>query len=100
MYAAEKLPAKNLAALLEFSTHLKCTMDGVGHDSIGDAHKIYIVDATKKYPPKNRIRRRFQTIPYRWFRRTGCIINNRNNYERTSKNLIDALAYVSQTTNG
>lgn len=36
----------------EFSTHLKCTMDGVGHDSIGDAHRHFISWMNKKYPPK------------------------------------------------
>lgn len=34
----------------EFSTHLKCTMDGVGHDSIGDAHRHFISWMHKKYP--------------------------------------------------
>jgi hypothetical protein len=36
----------------EFSTHLKCTMDGVGHDSIGDAHRHFISWMHKKYPPQ------------------------------------------------
>lgn len=36
----------------EFSTHLKCTMDGVGHESIGDAHRHFISWMNKKYPPK------------------------------------------------
>ena len=36
----------------EFSTHLKCTMDGVGHESIGDAHRHFISWMHKKYPPQ------------------------------------------------
>ncbi len=38
--------------ITEFSTHIKCTMDGVGHDSIGDAHRHFISWMNKKYPPK------------------------------------------------
>lgn len=37
----------------EFSTHLKCTMDGVGHESIGDAHRHFISWMNKKYPVQN-----------------------------------------------
>ena len=36
--------------ITEFSTHIKCTMDGVGHESIGDAHRHFISWMHKKYP--------------------------------------------------
>ena len=43
----------------EFSTHLKCTMDGVGHDSIGDAHRHFIsVDAQKVLRLKQHLKNR------------------------------------------
>lgn len=36
----------------EFATHLKCTMDGVGHENIGDAHRHFISWMRKIYPPQ------------------------------------------------
>lgn len=34
----------------EFSTHIKCTMDGTGHETIGDAHRHFMSWMRKKYP--------------------------------------------------
>lgn len=42
--------------ITEFSTHIKCTMDGVGHDSIGDAHRHFISWMNKKYPIQNALK--------------------------------------------